>query len=141
MTSDPRAALAALVSALERHLELAAAQHRADDPAIRAAYEQIGDTFVAYDDALLDAYGEVTPLDIYTDDDDDLEELEDEELDDLDDELDEDDEEDDDEEEDDDDDDWDDEDDDDDDDDDEDDVEDDTEEDDDAEDNDEGRRR
>lgn len=95
MTSDPRAALAALVAALERHLELSSVTHRDDDPAIRAAYEQIGDAFVAYDDALLDAYGEVTPLDIYTDDDedDDLEDIDEEELDELeDDELDEEDE-------------------------------------------------
>ncbi|HLS40557.1 MAG TPA: hypothetical protein VK038_07330 [Ornithinicoccus sp.] len=103
MTSDPRAALAAFVAALENHLELAAMRRGENDPAVVAAYQRVADAFVAYDDALLDAYGEVTPLDIYTEDDEeDLEDLEDE-LDDLDedadldeeDELDEDDEDDD----------------------------------------------
>ncbi|GAA1156175.1 hypothetical protein [Ornithinicoccus hortensis] len=80
MTSDPRAALSALVAALETHLELAAVRRGDDDPAVEAAYQKVADAFEAYDDALLDAYGEVTPLDIYTEDDeDDEDELIDEE--------------------------------------------------------------
>ena len=35
-----------------------------------AAYEDLADAFEAYDGALYDAYGEMTPLDIYTGDDD-----------------------------------------------------------------------
>lgn len=71
MSLDPRAALAAFVAALETHLEMAADRRGDDDPHVVAAYQRIADAFVAYDDALLEAYGEVTPLDIYSDDDDD----------------------------------------------------------------------
>ena len=79
MSSDPRAALSAFVAALEAHLELSAVRRGDNDPAVIAAYQKVADAFVAYDDALLDAFGEVTPLDIYSEDDD---ELDDEELDD-----------------------------------------------------------
>ncbi len=68
MTTDPRAALNAFVAALERHLEMAADRRSKDDPQVIAAYQRIANAFVDYDDALLDAYGEVTPLDVYSDD-------------------------------------------------------------------------
>ncbi|MDO5501115.1 MAG: hypothetical protein Q4F67_15690, partial [Propionibacteriaceae bacterium] len=68
MTADPRAALTALVAALETHLETAAVSRGDDDPAVIAAYERIAEAFSAYDDALMDAYGEVTPLEVYDDD-------------------------------------------------------------------------
>ncbi|CAN5504403.1 hypothetical protein BH23ACT6_BH23ACT6_22790 [soil metagenome] len=76
MNNDPRAALNALVAALERHLEMAADRRRKDDPAMIAAYQRIANAFVDYDDALLDTFGEVTPLDVYSDDgeDDDFDE-------------------------------------------------------------------
>lgn len=65
MSADPRAALAALTSALERHLEACASKHGDDDPAVITAADALADAFDAYDDALLDAYGEVTPLEVY----------------------------------------------------------------------------
>lgn len=68
MTSDPRAALATLVSALERHLEASASKRGEDDPAVVAAYEDLADAFEAYDDSLLNAYGEMTPLTVYEED-------------------------------------------------------------------------
>ncbi|MBB2891587.1 hypothetical protein [Flexivirga oryzae] len=71
MTADPRAALSALVSALERHLEAAASRRSENDPAVVAAYRDLADAFEDYDDALMDTYGEVTPLEVYTGDDDD----------------------------------------------------------------------
>jgi hypothetical protein len=71
MTADPRAALASLVAALERHLEAAASRRGENDPSVVAAYQDLADAFESYDDALLDSYGEVTPLEIYSDDDDD----------------------------------------------------------------------
>ena len=76
MTSDPRAALSALVAALETHLELAAVRRGDDDPAVEAAYQKVADAFEAYDDALHDATGEMTPLVVVdeqfmVDDDDD----------------------------------------------------------------------
>jgi hypothetical protein len=71
MSTDPRVALGAFVAALETHLELTVERRGEDDPRVVAAYQRIADAFVAYDDALLDAYGEVTPLDIYSEDDED----------------------------------------------------------------------
>ncbi len=88
MSSDPRAALAAFVAALEAHLELSAMRRGENDPAVVSAYQDVADAFEAYDDTLLDAYGEVTPLDIYSgDDEDDFEDAVDVEQDDDDDEL------------------------------------------------------
>lgn len=80
MTADPRGALAALVTAFERHLEASASKRGEEDPTVIAAYDDLADAFAAYDDALLQAYGEMTPLDVYDGDDD--EDEDDEELDD-----------------------------------------------------------
>jgi hypothetical protein len=92
MTADPRAALSSFVAALERHLETAAVKRGDDDPAVVEAYERIAEAFSAYDDALMDAYGEVTPLEVYDEDlvdddedDDSEDDFEDEEFDDEDD--------------------------------------------------------
>lgn len=68
MSADPRAALNQLVAAFERHLEASSTRHGDDDPSVVAAYEDLADAFEAYDGALYDAYGEMTPLDIYTGD-------------------------------------------------------------------------
>ena len=38
---------------------------------VLAAYEDVADAFEAYDEALLTAYGEMTPLDLYDDSEDD----------------------------------------------------------------------
>ncbi|GAB4079045.1 hypothetical protein [Nostocoides australiense] len=82
--ADPRAALAALTAAFERHLEACAQRRGEDDPAVVAAYDDLADAFEEYDDALLEAYGEMTPLDVYAgpdedEDDDDEDEDEDDE--------------------------------------------------------------
>jgi hypothetical protein len=77
MTADPRGALANLMSAFERHLEASSSKRGEDDPTVIAAYDDLADAFAAYDDALLQAYGEMTPLDIYDGDDEDDEELDD----------------------------------------------------------------
>ena len=69
MSADPRAALSQLVAAFERHLEASSTRHGDDDPSVVAAYEDLADAFEAYDGALDDAYGEMTPLDIYGGDD------------------------------------------------------------------------
>ena len=65
MTTDPRAALTALVAALERHLEAAAARRGENDPVVLAAYKALAEAFEDYDDALLDAFDEVTPLEVF----------------------------------------------------------------------------
>lgn len=41
-----------------------------DDPNVVAAYEDVADAFEEYDAALYEAYGEMTPLDIYGADED-----------------------------------------------------------------------
>ncbi|PPK94648.1 hypothetical protein CLV92_107151 [Kineococcus xinjiangensis] len=104
MTTDPRAALARLVAALEGHLDAAANRRGEADPAVERAYQRLADAFEVYDSALYAAYDEVTPLVLYDDvederedgpsagddlDEDDL--VDDEDLDDEDDEDDEDD--------------------------------------------------
>ncbi|MGN6302813.1 MAG: hypothetical protein ACTHN8_17150 [Angustibacter sp.] len=89
--TDPRAALDALVTALERHLEAAASRRGENDPVVLAAYRTVADAFEDYDDALLDAFDEVTPLEVYRGDEDEDEddEEDDEEDEDSDDEFDE----------------------------------------------------
>jgi hypothetical protein len=74
MTVDPRAALANLAASLERHLEASASRRGENDPTVVAAYQAVADAFDEYDDALMEAYGEVTPLEIYSggEDEDDL---------------------------------------------------------------------
>ena len=93
MTADPRAALATLVSALERHLEAAGSKRGENDPVVFAAYQDVAAAFDAYDDALLDAYDEVTPLEVYHEDaeEDDADDLDDDDDDDDDDDSDDDD--------------------------------------------------
>jgi hypothetical protein len=85
MTADPRAALATLTASLERHLEASASRRGENDPTVVAAYQAVAEAFDLYDDALLEAYGEVTPLEIYSgdeeDDDDEDDEDDDEGLD------------------------------------------------------------
>ena len=82
MSADPRAALAALVAAFERHLEASASRRGEEDPAVIAAYEDLADAFENYDDALLEAFGEMTPLEVYSgsepeEDEEDFDELDD----------------------------------------------------------------
>lgn len=88
MSTDARAALSELVAALERHLEAAAARRGENDPVVLAAYRAVAEAFEEYDDALLDAYDEVTPLEVFHGDeeDDDDEDDDDEDEDDGDDE-------------------------------------------------------
>jgi len=81
MNADPRAALANLTASLERHLEASASRRGENDPTVVAAYQAVADAFDLYDDALLEAYGEVTPLEIYSGDDDEEDDEEDEVLD------------------------------------------------------------
>lgn len=81
MNTDPRAALAALIAALERHYEAAAASHGDDDPALDAATDGLTTAFDAYDDALFEAYDIATPLIVFDGDDED----DDEDFDDFDD--------------------------------------------------------
>jgi hypothetical protein len=84
MTTEPRAALDRLIAALEAHLSAAGRRAGEADPAVVSAYQVLADAFESYDEALYDAYDEVTPFVLYDDAEDAL----------ADDELDEDDDED-----------------------------------------------
>jgi len=81
MSIDPRVALQSLTTALEEHLAAAASRRGDDDPNVEASFSAIMEAFEAYEDALYDSYGEVTPLVIY---DESAEEDEEEEFDDSD---------------------------------------------------------
>lgn len=78
MSNDPRAALQALVSAFEEHLVAASNRRSDDDPAVDGAYIAIADAFDAYEEALYDAYDEVTPLTVFAEEDDSDDEDDDE---------------------------------------------------------------
>ena len=71
MTDDPRAALARLVATLEDHLAASANRRGETDPAVADAYQRVADAFEAYEEALYDAYDEVTPFVLYDDVEDD----------------------------------------------------------------------
>lgn len=68
MSNDPRAALSALTTALEEHLVAASARRGEEDPIVEATFLGIIDAFEAYEEALFDAFDEVTPLVIYGED-------------------------------------------------------------------------
>lgn len=71
MSNDPRAALQTLVNAFEEHLAAAANRRSDNDPAVDGAYLSIADAFDAYEEALYEAYDEVTPLTVFAEEDDD----------------------------------------------------------------------
>jgi hypothetical protein len=77
-----------LSATLERHLEASAQRRGENDPTVVAAFQDVADAFELYDDALLEAYGEVTPLEIYYGDDEEDGPDEADETDETDDELD-----------------------------------------------------
>ncbi|SDK89956.1 hypothetical protein [Arthrobacter sp. ok362] len=81
MSIDPRVALQSLAAALEEHLAAASARRGDGDPAVEAAFFAVADAFEVYDDALYEAYGEVTPLQVIDeeDDDDERDDVDDEE--------------------------------------------------------------
>ncbi|MGG5172547.1 hypothetical protein ACQR35_10270 [Pseudarthrobacter sp. J1738] len=72
MSIDPRVALQSLTAALEEHLAAAASRRSDGDPAVEAAFFAVADAFEVYEDALYEAYGEVTPLQVFEEDDDDF---------------------------------------------------------------------
>lgn len=83
MSIDSRTELTRLLDALEAHLTAVVNRTGEHDSAVDEAYVEIANAFEAYEDALFEAYNEVTPLSVYGDEDeDDLEEILDEEDDD-----------------------------------------------------------
>ena len=74
MSIDPRVALQSLTTALEEHL-IAASNRRGDgDPSVEAAFFAVADAFEVYEDALYEAYNEVTPLQVFDDEEGDEDE-------------------------------------------------------------------
>lgn len=99
--TDPRAALEKLTIALERHFEAATSRRDPDHPMVSAAAQDLAEAFDEYDEALYEATEVATPLAIYGEEFDVVEDEDDEggpyaglESDDYEDEDDEDDEED-----------------------------------------------
>ncbi len=62
MHEDPSVALQNFVSALERHLAVAATKRDGSDEALNKAYEQLEDAFLGYEEALQQTYGEYLPF-------------------------------------------------------------------------------
>lgn len=62
MSSHVRAAAKALKAAIDAHLVACEAKKGEEDPAIQRAYDELRDAAEAYDDALFDAFAEVTPF-------------------------------------------------------------------------------
>jgi hypothetical protein len=85
MSTDPRVSLEALISALQEHLAAATNKRGDDDPALEHAYYALADAFEGYEDALYDATGEVTPLDVFEDEDDEDDDEDDDDFDEFDD--------------------------------------------------------
>ncbi|MEC5191370.1 MULTISPECIES: hypothetical protein [unclassified Arthrobacter] len=79
MSIDPRVALETLTAALEEHLAAVSSRRGEEDPAVEAAFFTVAEAFEVYEDALYEAYGEVTGLGIIEDDDEDDEDVDDEE--------------------------------------------------------------
>ncbi|HIW45483.1 MAG TPA: hypothetical protein H9884_01065 [Candidatus Yaniella excrementigallinarum] len=77
MSTDPRVSLEALIAALQEHFAAATNKRSDDDPSLEHAYYALADAFESYEDALYEATGEVTPLDIFEDDDDDFSDFDD----------------------------------------------------------------
>ncbi|MGJ3191052.1 hypothetical protein [Paenarthrobacter sp. FR1] len=80
MSIDPRVALQSLTAALEEHLAAASARRGEGDPNVEAAFFAVADAFEVYEDALYEAYSEVTPLQVFDDEDEDDDEALDEDL-------------------------------------------------------------
>ncbi|MGP0221243.1 MULTISPECIES: hypothetical protein [unclassified Paenarthrobacter] len=80
MSIDPRVALQSLTAALEEHLAAASARRGEGDPAVEAAFFAVADAFEVYEDALYDTYSEVTPLQVFDDEDEEEDDILDEDL-------------------------------------------------------------
>jgi pyruvate/2-oxoacid:ferredoxin oxidoreductase alpha subunit len=76
--TDPRAALEKLTTALERHFEAATASRDPDHPMVVAAAQDLAEAFDEYDEALYETTEVATPLAIYGEEFDAVEDEDDE---------------------------------------------------------------
>jgi hypothetical protein len=79
MSIDPRVALQSLTAALEEHLVAASARRGEGDPTVEAAFFAVADAFEVYEDSLYESYQEVTPLQVFDEEDEEEEEVLDDE--------------------------------------------------------------
>ena len=70
MAEDARKTLNSLVAAMERHYEAISSGRGTDDPAVIAAYEHLKSSFMDYEEAISDQFGEVLPMELAEDEDD-----------------------------------------------------------------------
>ncbi|WP_299036455.1 primosomal protein [uncultured Pseudokineococcus sp.] len=82
MSTEPRAALARLVGALEAHLDAVERRRSETDRVVKDAYQSLADAFEVYDEALYDVFDEVTPFVLFDDSDEDDDDSDDEDDDD-----------------------------------------------------------
>jgi hypothetical protein len=68
MATDPRSALTLFIAALEKHFEAVASQRGSGDSSVERAYDQLEDSFIAYEESLSEEYGEILPIAIAEDD-------------------------------------------------------------------------
>ncbi|ORC22261.1 MULTISPECIES: hypothetical protein [Rothia] len=70
MSNNPRAELAHLTAALEEHLNAIINSRGEHDASVDNTYVAIANAFERYEEALFEAYEEVTPLEVFIEDDD-----------------------------------------------------------------------
>jgi hypothetical protein len=70
MAHEARNTLNSLVAALERHYEAISSGRGSEDPAVIATYEHLKTSFLDYEEAISDQFGEVLPMELAEDDED-----------------------------------------------------------------------
>lgn len=70
MAHEARNTLNSLVAALERHYEAISSGRGSEDPAVVATYEHLKTSFLDYEEAISDQFGEVLPMELAEDDED-----------------------------------------------------------------------
>ena len=67
MHEEVAGALSRLVGTLERHLDAAATKREGAEQIVEQAYAQVEDAFLAYEEALANAYDEYLPIELAED--------------------------------------------------------------------------
>jgi hypothetical protein len=62
MAQDPRLSLQHFITSLERHFEAVSTRRSPGDPAVKQAYYELEDAFLAYEEALEDNFQEFLPM-------------------------------------------------------------------------------
>lgn len=74
MAIDPRAALDRLIGALEDFHQVAVSAQDPDAPSVLETGDALADAYTVYDDVMFTQFGVELPLDVYSTDEDDIEE-------------------------------------------------------------------